>query len=126
VHDKQNTFGDAWKPILQQPTTPADRVAEVPSWMQPPAESATAQEAVEATITEVEVRAAIMACKAVNATGPDRLGNDWYRAYADDLTPILTTLLDRWYEDGVFPTSFLDADIFCLKSACSLHFLRLS
>ncbi|KAE9209078.1 hypothetical protein PF005_g11959 [Phytophthora fragariae] len=58
---------------------------------------------------------AITACKLGKATGPDRLGNDWYRAYEPELTPILALLLDKWYAAGTFPTSFLDADIFCLK-----------
>ncbi|OWZ20929.1 reverse transcriptase [Phytophthora megakarya] len=31
------------------------------------------------------------------------------------LTPILTILLNLWYEAGVFPDAFLEADIFCLK-----------
>ncbi|OWZ13402.1 Reverse transcriptase precursor, partial [Phytophthora megakarya] len=49
------------------------------------------------------------------ASGPDLLGNGWYREYAEILAPLLTTLLTLWYEAGVFPSSFLEADIFCLK-----------
>ncbi|KAE8904331.1 hypothetical protein PF005_g28901 [Phytophthora fragariae] len=65
--------------------------------------------------TEAEVAVAIGQTKAGKACGPDRLGNEWYRDFATQLTPILTHLYNRWYQEGVFPATFLEADIFCLK-----------
>ncbi|EGZ13920.1 hypothetical protein PHYSODRAFT_510725, partial [Phytophthora sojae] len=62
-----------------------------------------------------EVSAAIDACHARKACGPDTLGNDWYRDFKALLAPILTILLNLWYRAGVFPPSFLETDIFCLK-----------
>ncbi|KAE9183221.1 hypothetical protein PF004_g24009 [Phytophthora fragariae] len=35
--------------------------------------------------------------------------------FAEALTPLLTRLFNQWYDNGVFPASFLEADIFCLK-----------
>ncbi|OWY99771.1 Reverse transcriptase precursor [Phytophthora megakarya] len=66
---------------------------------------------------EVEVRQAINFCKPGKAPGPDMLGNDWYREYADLLTPILGRLFNMWFGSGVFPKSFLEADIFCIKKS---------
>ncbi|OWZ02757.1 reverse transcriptase, partial [Phytophthora megakarya] len=67
------------------------------------------------------ITAAISASKAGKATGPDRLGNDWYRDYSDLLVPILHILLNAWYSEGVFPPSFLEANIFCLKKSGNQH-----
>ncbi|KAI9981798.1 hypothetical protein PInf_009568 [Phytophthora infestans] len=100
VHDKHNSFGAAWTPILQQPATPCHAVTEVTEWMDAPASTSPEQLAVAGTITELEVTAAIQACKVGKATGPDRLGNDWYRAFAAEITPVFTILLDKWYEGG--------------------------
>ncbi|KAI9982763.1 hypothetical protein PInf_008761 [Phytophthora infestans] len=106
VHDKHNIFGDAWTPILQQPATPCHAVTEVTEWMDAPASTSPEQLAVAGTITELEVTAAIQACKVGKATGPDRLGNDWYRAFAAEIMPVFTILLDKWYEGGVFRALF--------------------
>ncbi|OWZ11154.1 reverse transcriptase [Phytophthora megakarya] len=54
-------------------------------------------------------------CHAGKACGPDRLGNDWYQAFADVLIPLLTKLYKLWYSAGIFPKSFLQANIFSLK-----------
>jgi hypothetical protein len=64
--------------------------------------------------TEDEVAAAIGATKAGKACGPDRLGNDWYGDFAKKLIPVLKILLNSWYHSGIM-SSFLEADIFCLK-----------
>ncbi|KAE8904371.1 hypothetical protein PF003_g11658 [Phytophthora fragariae] len=115
VHAKADTLADAWTPILQQQGAPPKKIEDVSGWMAQQETPTPAQQEVAVSITELEVRAAIQACKEGKATGPDRLGNDWYRAYADALAPTLATLMERWYEAGTFPASFLDADIFSLK-----------
>jgi hypothetical protein len=66
-------------------------------------------------ISEAEVAAAIGFSKRGKACGPDRLGNDWYRDFAAELIPILAILLNCWYQNGIVPPSFLEADIFCIK-----------
>jgi hypothetical protein len=66
-------------------------------------------------IREDEVIAAIRSAKSGKACGPDRLGNDWYRDFAEVLAPLLVEIFNLWYEEGMVPASFLEADIFCLK-----------
>jgi hypothetical protein len=66
-------------------------------------------------IQEAEVLAAIRAAKPGKACGPDRLENDWYRDFAELLAPLLVEMLNLWYSARIGPTSFLEADIFCLK-----------
>ncbi|CAI5731781.1 unnamed protein product [Peronospora farinosa] len=68
-------------------------------------------------ITEDTVAKAIRACKPGKACGPDHLGNEFYRDYIEELTPILTTLYRQWYEQQLFPASFTKGNIFCLKKS---------
>ncbi|EGZ08492.1 hypothetical protein PHYSODRAFT_417960, partial [Phytophthora sojae] len=68
-----------------------------------------------------EIKAAITSCKAGKAAGPDRLGNGWYREFASHLVPIFAVVLNKWYTEGVFPASFVEADIFCLKKGGDQH-----
>ena len=51
------------------------------------------------------------------AAGPDKINNSFCRDYADALAPILAALYTRWMECSVFPTSFGDANIQCLKKS---------
>ncbi|EGZ06543.1 hypothetical protein PHYSODRAFT_405964, partial [Phytophthora sojae] len=72
-------------------------------------------------ISTAEIEAAIAACKEGKASVPDLVVCSWYRSYADQLVPILSVMLNKWYAAGVFPESFLEADIFCLKKSGDLH-----
>ncbi|KAG2883838.1 hypothetical protein PC116_g20492 [Phytophthora cactorum] len=85
--------------------------------MQPVAAADAAQLADDTFIkTEDSVSVALQTCKAYKACGPDRLGNDWYRSYG-----VLWSLFSHSFSScgtaNVFPASFLEADIFCLKTA---------
>lgn len=115
VHAKADILADAWQPILQQPATQQDNIDVVVGWDRGTEPASPEQTAIADIITEDEVRSALRACKPDKAAGPDRLGNGWYRDYEAILVPILTTLFNLWYGAGIFPTSFLEADIFCLK-----------
>ena len=61
------------------------------------------------------VATALKGWKEGKACGPDRLGNDWYRRYAEVLVPSMTRLYELWYTDQVYPATFSQADIVCLK-----------
>ncbi|KAG3074280.1 hypothetical protein PI124_g20596 [Phytophthora idaei] len=113
VHAKAEIFADAWSPILQQPVRRPDTQADVAAWIEQVIEMTPDQEAVAAELTETEVPAAFADCKTGKANGPDLLGNNWYRRSVPLLIPIFTILLNQWYLDGVFPPSFLEANIFC-------------
>ncbi|KAE9007058.1 hypothetical protein PR001_g17056 [Phytophthora rubi] len=115
VHDKADTLADAWTPIFQQPASSADDRERVLRWLGDRDQYKSVHADLTSPITEAEVATAIGLMKPGKACGPDRLGNDWYRDFADQLIPILTQLYNLWYEHGTFPTSFLEADIFCLK-----------
>jgi hypothetical protein len=66
-------------------------------------------------IDEAEVRAAIQACKAGKACGPDDLRNEWYRDHCELLVPVLTKLFNCCMEEGHSPLSFLEAFIFSIS-----------
>lgn len=66
-------------------------------------------------ITEQEVRDAITFMHRGKACGPDRPGNDWYKDNVETLVPVLANLFNTWMTAGLFPASFLEAEIFCLK-----------
>ncbi|KAE9331557.1 hypothetical protein PR003_g14955 [Phytophthora rubi] len=119
VHDKADTLADAWQPIFQQPATKAEDRAEALTWLGPRDQFKPALQELEEPFTEAEVAKAISECKPGKACGPDRLGNDWYRDFGEILIPILARLYNCWYVAGVFPASFLEADVFCLKKGGS-------
>ncbi|KAE9287968.1 hypothetical protein PR003_g25922 [Phytophthora rubi] len=102
---------------MQGDSTPTSSVNRVCSWMRQVDGDDVAYLASADTITEEAVAKALRACKPDKACGPNRLGNDWYRAYEERLVPLLTKLYRIWYQAQVFPQSFLTADIFCLKKS---------
>ena len=67
------------------------------------------------SIQEDEVRQSIKQLAIGKAAGPDRIATDFYHDYADLLTPILTTLYNEVWQDGIAPSSFLQAKIYPLK-----------
>lgn len=115
--EKADTLADCWSTIMQGDSTPTSSVNRVCSWMQQVDGDDVAYLASADMITEEAVAQALRACKPDKACGPDRLGNDWYRAYEERLVPLLTKLYRIWYQAQVFPQSFLTADIFCLKKS---------
>ncbi|KAE9240328.1 hypothetical protein PF002_g9800 [Phytophthora fragariae] len=119
VHEKAEGFADAWTPIFQRSPPTESGIRELLSSLDPP-DHAEDLDTLIKPITEDEVAAAIKACKPGKACGPDGLGNDWYHDYADALVPILCKLYNLWYTSSVFPASFLEADIFCLKKTGDL------
>lgn len=103
--------------ILQQDNHNPDEVAAVAHWVVKGAAGAGLMEAVADQFSELEVATALARCIDGKACGPDCLINGWDLQYALELVPIIICLYNRWYEDGIFPKSFLQADIFCLKKA---------
>ncbi|OWY98126.1 Reverse transcriptase precursor, partial [Phytophthora megakarya] len=121
VHKKADTLADAWTPVLQQPSGSGKVQDAVVEWIDEVGTLTQLQHNAAEDITEAEITAAISASKAGKATGPDRLGNGSYRDYSDLLVPILHIWLNAWYSEGVFPPSFLEANIFCLKKSGNQH-----
>ncbi|GMG15426.1 unnamed protein product [Phytophthora fragariaefolia] len=115
AHDKADILADAWQPILQQPETRAEDIRKVVGWDTTELPSSAEQIAIDDPITKEDIVAAIRACKRGKAAGPDRLGNGWYRDFEEQLLPILVILLNVWFDAGIFPKTFLQADIFCLE-----------
>ncbi|KAE9129370.1 hypothetical protein PF010_g4213 [Phytophthora fragariae] len=115
VHEKADTLADAWTPIFQQRGSTPEARAEVLEWLGPRSAYTAVLEGLTEPVTEAEVAEAFGALKRGKACGPDRLSNDWYRDHADLLVPIMTRLYNCWIAAGVFPATFLEADIFCLK-----------
>lgn len=68
-------------------------------------------------ILEAEIRQFIRKCHRGRATGPDELGNDWYRDNVDQLVPLLTEIFNRWLQGDAVPRSFGQAHIHCLKKS---------
>lgn len=62
-----------------------------------------------APITEVEVEGAINQCKRNKASGPDLLGNDWYKDFQSDLVPILVVHFQAYQREAKVPRSFTEA-----------------
>ncbi|OWZ15502.1 Reverse transcriptase precursor [Phytophthora megakarya] len=110
-------FADAWNPIFNQQKATEKDITDSLSWTREHHGPDDASKALIAEITEEEVAAAIRACSPGKACGPDSLSNDWYRDFEEQLTPILTIWFNIWYKKGVFPNTFLEADIFCLKKS---------
>lgn len=101
-----------WQPVIQQtpPTTTAQdkffhRIRHL-------AHELSADPFVAFTVDEV--LAAIAACPAGKASGPDGIPNDWYRSAAMDLAPSIASTFSKWVRAGVLPAIFKDATIFCI------------
>ncbi|OWY98236.1 LOW QUALITY PROTEIN: Reverse transcriptase precursor [Phytophthora megakarya] len=100
IHDKANTFADAWHPIFNQTNAAKLDIDDALRWTTENHSSNESLQALTADITVEEVQQAIEACGAGKACGPDTLNNDWYRDFKES-----------------FQLPFLEADIFCLKKA---------
>ncbi|KAE9279022.1 hypothetical protein PF008_g28475 [Phytophthora fragariae] len=92
VHDKADTLADAWTPIFQQPASTSEERAAVLPWLGNHGQYTDLLADMTEPFTSAEVAAAVGASKPGKACGPDRLGNDWYRDFGDQLIPILTKL----------------------------------
>ncbi|KAE8877884.1 hypothetical protein PF003_g37948 [Phytophthora fragariae] len=115
VRDKADTLADAWESIFQQAGSTSKARQAVLHWLGDRGQYKELLADLATPFTEAEVAAALGASKPGKACGPDRLGNDWYRDYDELLTPILTKLYNCWFTQGIFPVSFDEADIFCLR-----------
>lgn len=114
VHEKVDTLADAWSPIFQQKGSTTERRVEALSWLGVEGQYKEVLGCLTSPITEAEAAAAIGGSQTGKACGPDRLGNDWYRDFSVFLIPILAKLFNIWTTAGIFPHSFMEADIFCL------------
>ena len=61
-----------------------------------------------APITEKEVAAIAASVPPKKSPGPDRIPNEWYRAFANQLAPILTAAYNEAHAAGKFPKGFAD------------------
>ncbi|GMF50901.1 unnamed protein product [Phytophthora fragariaefolia] len=112
--DKANIFADAGFPIMNYNNVDRKSIDEYVErfkngWAKPDLSG------MDNRITETEVEAAIRKCKRGKAGGPDKLGNNWYKDHSKALTPLLTTLYNRWIEEGKFPARFQQGYIFSIK-----------
>ncbi|KAE9004431.1 hypothetical protein PR003_g18561 [Phytophthora rubi] len=115
VHDKDDTLADARTSVFQQEGSTQTARPAVFQWLGANGQYTELLEDMSAPFTEAEVAAALGASKPGKACGPDWLGEDWYMDFGEQLIPILAKLYNCWYPAGVFPASFVEADIFCLK-----------
>ena len=63
--------------------------------------------------------AALKRNKHGKAAGPDEINNTFYRYYADAPGPILAIFYTRWLTCSVFPVSFGEVNIQCLKKSAA-------
>jgi exonuclease III len=110
--DLGNRMADGWKAIFQQPARePKPELYALPLVPELPQDGARALNE-DFSITEIE--ASIKLCKRTKSGGPDKL---WYRDHAAEITPILLTLFNKCYANGVIPPSFQSAIIVCIPKA---------
>ena len=62
-------------------------------------------------ITAEEIKAVIQKLPTHKSPGPDGFTGDFYKAFKEELTPILHTLFQKMQEDGRLPNSFYEANI---------------
>ena len=78
--------------------------------------------AVTSAVPADDVTAALKRLKRRKAAGPDEINNTFYSDYADALGPILAIFYTRWLTCSVFPVSFGEAKIQCLKKSAASAF----
>jgi ribonuclease HI len=100
--------------LMQQPSENSENIKSYLDTVVPPA-SATDLSPLDTRITTTEITEAIKRCKHGKAQGPDELNNDWYRDHLDQLVPLFDKLFNLWFEQGVTPLSFHEANVQCLK-----------
>lgn len=111
--DQANILAENWHPILNRQARCTEQlevsISEISkNW-------GTAQiEWLDDDVTEFEVQSALARSKRGKAAGPDRLGNSFYRDFAEELTPILAKLFRSWFQSGHYPESFKAAYKFCI------------
>ncbi|OWZ03384.1 Reverse transcriptase precursor [Phytophthora megakarya] len=115
-HDGRST-GQLFKATSVKFSDNSKDITDSLSWPRDHHGPDAASKALIAEITEEKGAEAIGACSPWKACGPDSLNNDWYRDFEEQQTPILTILFNIWYKKGVFPNTFLETDIFCLKKS---------
>lgn len=101
--------------ILQQDNHDEIAADEVVNWLDGDVVVSELIGEVADDLTEQEVAKALSLCKDVKACSLDRQRNGRNRQYATEIVAIPTILYNYWYDAGVFPESWLEADIFCLK-----------
>lgn len=113
-HDQANVLAESWETIFNGVPSDKDNATE---YIERMAKHWKAEDLsdVDEEITEIEVQAAIMKCKIGKACGPDELSNEWYRDNIENLVPILTRMFNDCLEDGIAPSSFLEAYIFSIS-----------
>ena len=62
-------------------------------------------------VTASEIEAVIKKLLAHKSPGPDGFTGDFYKAFKEELTPILHRLFQKTQEEGKLPNSFYEASI---------------
>ena len=116
-------MADGWKRIITHSSASPKATAALLSRTTPPEQ--VDDSTVTSAIFPVNVSAALKRLKRGKATGPDQNNNTFYRDYAHALGPGLATFNTRWLTCSVFPASFGEANIQCLKKspACTCRLI---
>jgi len=115
---KVNVLADAWFPIIQEPAgAEADKEAFFAGLPQRIPLTPGLFGGLMDSITVEEVTEATNHLSTGTTPSPDRIPNSWYKRHSETLGPILASLLTERQQCLIFPASFKEADIFCLKKA---------
>ena len=113
--DLANDMADGWADLLHRHLD--DQECTERFLARAPTPPSLNDEQVVSAIDSADVLAAIKKCKHGKASGPDEIGNSFYKDFSEELAPILSELYTRWLECGVTPCSFGEANIHCLKKS---------
>lgn len=94
-----------WTPILQQ-TPPQER--NIRKWFEAierPSHNCC-MNALTAERTAEDVGKAIARLHRGKSTGPDRIPNNWYKDFQEDITPVLVRVYNEALSTGSIPASF--------------------
>ena len=73
-------------------------------------------ESLNRPVTTNEIEAVIKKLSTHKSLGPDGFTGEFYKAFKEELTPILHRLFQKIQEDGRLPNSFYEASIFLIQN----------
>lgn len=117
------TMSNDWKPVIQQDLPDTNNIRMWFDQLPKPARPTSTAGLVEAISAE-EIDTAIKQPHRGKSTSPDRIPNDWYIDFKEEITPVLLTAYDNVLQTGRVPKSFTSATIHCIPK-CSKPRTRL-